>query len=621
MTRLGRLWDLMLVGREPQAALFCTYGFDARFFEAEVLPALFPVSLTLDRESGSPAAYLNAADSALPRTTVGVFYDHLLSGPELVYGSWRVDVAPRAFHPKLTLLDYGDVIRVAISSANLSRSGWSSQLELFVVEELRPGAAHPWSAGLARFCARLETHIPGSQRARFAELTANLRTVPPARGESPVRSSWDGPLIDAFLDGVHRARRMSAVTPFFEGSDGRGVFDELRDRLGLVGGALFTGTDDSHERPIINGPPEKLRALLADGRWTLHSVHKTWEGDEPDAPLRALHGKLLAVIHDDGMRLMVGSANLTRAALLREAPAGNVELVVIEDRTPGELREILPQATALDPNSVEIVDRGDPTDEDGEADVGPEARVVEATYRVAERRLELELNRELPALTFRYQRHELRGTWVGTRWSVPLELGLDRYITVSDRTGSGVVAFVIVDPEHLVPRGTAHMVGLEDFFDVLAGYRDLPLADDEQQRDGNGQGDAPGVEMIGARGAIPWRRYLAAVAGLGQEIERERHTARGMRYVIENPTRLAGMMSQLEDARATARFTRADLAYALYELDRELRRILPLETPDDARLLLNHAQEAIAERITVLIGEGGDRVGDQLTVLRSADRS
>jgi hypothetical protein len=85
VTAFARLRDVFLPGREPERAVFCTYGFDARFFEAEVLPAMLPESLALDREAGSSSAYVNAADVALQRREVGVFYDHLLGdGPELL---------------------------------------------------------------------------------------------------------------------------------------------------------------------------------------------------------------------------------------------------------------------------------------------------------------------------------------------------------------------------------------------------------------------------------------------------------------------------------------------------------------------------------------------------------
>ena len=52
MTRLARIRDVFLPNREPRSALFCTYGFDARFFEEEILPAMLPNSLSLDRAGG-----------------------------------------------------------------------------------------------------------------------------------------------------------------------------------------------------------------------------------------------------------------------------------------------------------------------------------------------------------------------------------------------------------------------------------------------------------------------------------------------------------------------------------------------------------------------------------------
>ena len=51
----------------------------------------------------------------------------------------------------------------------------------------------------------------------------------------------------------------------------------------------------------------------------MHGVRQTWEGDESGAPARTLHGKALALIHAGGARVMVGSANVTRAALMGTA--------------------------------------------------------------------------------------------------------------------------------------------------------------------------------------------------------------------------------------------------------------------------------------------------------------
>ncbi len=52
-TPFSRLREVFLDDREPEQALFCTYGLDAEFFEAEILPAVFPQRLALDRQAGS----------------------------------------------------------------------------------------------------------------------------------------------------------------------------------------------------------------------------------------------------------------------------------------------------------------------------------------------------------------------------------------------------------------------------------------------------------------------------------------------------------------------------------------------------------------------------------------
>ena len=619
MTRLARLKDIFLPEREPRRALFCTYGFDARFFESEVIPALFPTSLRLDREAGSQDAYLHAADVALARPAIGVFYDHLLGdGPELIYGAWRVDVAPRAFHPKLAVLDYGDVIRVGIGSANLTRAAWTGLLELFVVADLVPGVVHTWADGLNQFVSELIARIPPDHSKLGVEMTANLRAVPSAGGSSRVASTWSGPLLDAVLDGISGVQRVDAVTPFFEGSDGPGVFDELRERIGSPPGRLYTATDEVDGRTRVSGPPEKLRELTIDDGWELHGVNKVWDGDEEGAPLRGLHGKLLGITHAAGVRLMIGSANLTRAALLHRVPGANVELVVLQDVSASDLKRALPQATRLPPEGVDFEDRGDPSDEDNEAQAGAERYVLEATYRATAARLSLVFVPGAPQLEIRYGDALLDGVRADTTWSSPLELAAPRYVTVDDGQLAGMVPFVIVDQEALAPRGNAMVVGLETFFEILAGNREPPTPADGDPRTGASAaiGD---VEVVGARGAIPWRRYLAAVAGIGRELERERLNIRGLRFTIENPTRLRGLIDRLHQARDDRRFTGADLLYALYELEHELRRVLALESPDESRDLLAATATEIANDRTKLMALVAPDVREQLRILNAMD--
>jgi hypothetical protein len=479
VTRLARLRDVFVPNVDPVGAYFCTYGLDSRFFEAEVLPALFPNSMSLDRQAGTASGYLNAADAALQRVDVGVFYDHLTDGegPELIYASWPVDVRPRSFHAKLMLLDYGGFVRVVISSANLTPAAWTRSLELFVVEDLQRGTPHPWAGGLRSFVEELVTRIPAAHIDHRKSLGDLLTAIPSLTGADRVTSTWQEPLLAALFDGLEAPCHVDVVTPFFEGVDGEGVFDAIAAKAPQLSGRIFVSATTDHGRAQVTGPPDKLDALLASGRWAMHGVRQTWDGDEPGAPARSLHGKALVVAHADGARVMAGSANVTRAALLgtaRSAAAAgeaNVELVVLRDTTAAAARGALPQADALNAAAIDFVEPADTGDEP--AGAGPERYVLEATYFAREGELEVVFERDAPTLAVSYRNRPLFTSTTSTT-RISMSLGLARYIVVDDGDAAASVPFTIVDAHLLIPRGSRAAIGLEDFLDVLAGHRELP---------------------------------------------------------------------------------------------------------------------------------------------------
>jgi len=624
MTAFARLRDVFLPGLEPERAVFCTYGFDARFFETEVLPAMLSESLALDREAGSSDGYLNAADVALQRRDVSVFYDHLLGdGPELLYGCWPVDMLPRRFHAKLILLDYGDRLRVVVGSANLTRAAWTSLLELWIVEDLVPGVPHAWASGLRRFLSHLAMRVPTQQPERRAGISAMLKSVPEGGGHERIVSTWDEPLLDAFFASLSPVTTLNVVSPFFEGSDGPGVFDALKQRASTARGELYASVSLDDGKPRISGPPAKLAEIFSTNRWRLHGVRAVWDGDEDDAPLRALHGKLLTATHNGGSRVMIGSANFTRAALLgrastskRSGPA-NVELVLLRDGSRQASTALLPQADPLDFDEVDVVDRGDPTGEDDEQAAGPERHVVSATYRAESVLLEVLVSPDAPSLTMTYDGRAL-DKMTEQEFQVKVELGTPRYVVVDDGTDSGMAPFTVVDPERMLPRGTSRSVDLETFLGLLAGGRELPPRGDEDQPGATGPG-AVDDGIVGSTGAIPWRRYLAAVRGLGAELERERDGARGLRFVLENPIRMAGLLIHLNEAYDRRRFTAADLLYALYELEQELARVHDLTTADDCIPMLDNARQRIRTRRDELLALTGNAVAKQMALLTRAD--
>ena len=622
---LARLRDVFLPNRDPQRAYFCTYGLDPKFFEGELLPALFPNSLALDREAGTASAYVNAADTAMQRHDVGVFYDHLAGdGQELQYGAWPVNVRPMAFHAKLMLLDYGDVVRAVISSANLTAAAWTRNLELFLVEDLQRGSTHAWAAGLATFVERLVDQIPEEHVQHRLALGTILDGVTPAVGSDRVTSSWDEPLLDALFAGVSKPQALDVVTPFFEGVDGEGVFDSVERRAPGIGGRLFVATTTDHGRPQVTGPPEKLGALIANGRWTMHGVRQTWDGDETGAPARGLHGKLLTLEHADGARTMVGSANVTRAALLgrarRDGSGGgsNVETVVLRDASLAAVRRLLPQADLLAADEVDICEL--PEGEAEGAITGPEALIRSATYFGKTAELEIVLTDDAPHLTFAYAGTELFADSTGAVRRAPLVLGMDCFVTVALEGATAIVPFTVVDAMALMPRGARRSITLDDFLDVLAGGRELPTRPADGERTANGPAGNIGDDFVGRTGPIPWRRYLAAVHGLSAELARERQYDRGLQFVLESPVRLKGLRDQLEAAHTRGRLTESDLAYALYELGRELERVRDDVTVSEGTQHISDACADLDSRRAAVTAALPDVVQQQLAILEGAER-
>lgn len=206
-------------------------------------------------------------------------------------------------------------------------------------------------------------------------------------------------------------------------------------------------------------------------------------------------------------------------------------------------------------------------------------------------------------------------------WTVEMSIGVERYVTVDDGDTRAVVPFVVVDPERLEPRWTAREVSFEDFCDVLAGHRESATTDGEGvDRDAAGFGAAGGADDIAVRGPIPWRRYLSGLRGLGHELARQVVSPRGMAFVLENPARLRGLLDRLDRAREVGRFTVADHAYALYELERVLRRVAALPELDPAcAASLNRAIEDLARRSAAAADGTSNRLREQLDLLRRSD--
>lgn len=278
-----RALDDLLVVEEPcLGAAFCTYAFDPRFFEEQMLRALLRLRSDPDEQAGM---YHEEARRALQEAPVAVLLDASVRQPGRRLPYDQLIVRSRIFHPKLVLALYESHARILIGSANLTRGGYDENVELVFARSL--AYAEPSDALMLREidrflgrCAELAS-ARGTQLALVRETLAR-RLGPSADASSPrahaIVHSFDRPILDQLIEQVPEdafVTRIGVLAPFFERDDAQAVkkdgldtfLGELtrRRRTRELVVDLATGWDDAPVAP----PAGEILALE-------HGLERVW---------------------------------------------------------------------------------------------------------------------------------------------------------------------------------------------------------------------------------------------------------------------------------------------------------------------------------------------------------
>lgn len=295
-----------------------TFGLDLGFFERAILPQLAQVRARLilaDRDQ-----YLvHQAAAARGRFVRQLNRSYVVGG---------VGVSGAA-HAKLIMLLSESQGRLLVGSGNLRLTGWGAVGELFTRYELDD---HDEATLLPFLGAKqlLDGLISHGLVDDFAsEFLAQLWSRTPwldggsmDSSSSPVRHSLTMPLLDQFVE---------AVRPHGEPEE-------------LVAFAPFHDPDCAALAKLLEGTSPRSATLLVQpaltsidpkalGRVMVEYPNLQVRPFGPRAErARYVHAKLILAKFHDGALCLQGSANLSRAALLKTVPAGNVEIAnLLED--------------------------------------------------------------------------------------------------------------------------------------------------------------------------------------------------------------------------------------------------------------------------------------------------
>ena len=325
--------------RELDGVVLTTFNLSSSFVEDHALPAVLGV------EAKSDAARRAELHYRLGTTPCTVFYDPV-SPPE-VSGRYRYIARPvpmpgRFFHPKLVVLagrsENGTTwVYLAVSSANLTLSGWGRNAESFGETWIHTRRQQSWKA-LDDLLSWLSSHSQlGEEKANtdaVIRIRSALERMPERRRfNDPGTEPWSGTLYaDLYVSIVHS----EGLPAFLQGGRSRRP-TELRAYSPYWSDvAKQVAAFNARKTVLVSAlrPDGRTLGLAQEQAAKLDNQTEIQRNDE-DVGSRFWHMKTYRIRHGKTIRTAVGSCNFTHAGL--SGRDGNEEAMLVFDTNPGWL--------------------------------------------------------------------------------------------------------------------------------------------------------------------------------------------------------------------------------------------------------------------------------------------
>ncbi|MCX4239402.1 phospholipase D-like domain-containing protein [Paraliomyxa miuraensis] len=346
-----------------RVAVFVSFQLDPAFFEHSILPILFRRGF-----SDNEAVRRAQLDEALRELEhVAVYYDR--SGLITQHGPARLDyrriglsVPGGVLHAKhvfLLLEDPGEPpqprLVMLTTSANLTRSGWWSNVEVGHVYEIRPDTKDLLRedllgpGGLFAYLLRLDRtggsatdrHGKDANHGGIDRLRAFLKQHTTARThrshEGRLHSRlWHGevPLPEFLAEHVPEGCRLEVISPFVDDVEETPTLCALIEAVRPTATRVLLPRDENQRATCRKEYVEAVRMLPKVTWGTLPTRLTSFGKGETQSRHRYVHAKIYRLFSPSTKTelLLVGSPNLTGAAH-RGAKSGNLETAILLDRS------------------------------------------------------------------------------------------------------------------------------------------------------------------------------------------------------------------------------------------------------------------------------------------------
>lgn len=349
-----------------RVAVFVAFQFDPAFFEHSILPLLFRRAFS--ENEGVRRAQLDEELHGIDH--VAVYYDRsglqgAGGGARLEYERIGVSLPGRVLHAKhvFLLLDepgepgapVSSRLAMITTSANLTRSGWWTNVEVGHVHEIVAGQKDSvrqdlvGNGGLLAVLRRLD-RTAGPEPAPRHDPHAGLQEVrrfleehTSARGWSQQDGRWfprlwygKGPLPEFLLEYAGTGARLEIIAPFFDGDADAPTLRTLLETLRPTATRVLLPRDEPGRIRCAEAFFETVRALPNVSWGQLPRSYTAYGKASKEIRDRYVHAKVYRIFAPDRKLevLCIGSPNLTPAGH-RGASAGNLESAMLLDLSGG----------------------------------------------------------------------------------------------------------------------------------------------------------------------------------------------------------------------------------------------------------------------------------------------
>lgn len=367
---LSEHFEERMQGRRLHTAVFTTYKFDPGFFEREILPVFLDIQL-----SHVPSLRLVQLERVLPELPGGiaVYYDSdgLISKESARLDYRRIPIRQLqwrrrqgVFHAKCLFLLLEDreadetgrrrrSLVIATSSANLTESGWWSNVEACHVEEIGENDATRMKDDLTWFLRWLRDHTFAESGGKPEESARKpVQNILDFLGKTEQRSFRSGGAslhthfyagrqsMPDFLNEIAKdrivERYLEVISPYFDKAESCQPLLELIERFGPKEVRVFLPRSRSGDGLLNQEIYDSVRQLPI-ASWARLPSDILSSGKSEDAGDRFVHAKIYRFFTQNPKSeiIFVGSPNLTRPA---HQLGGNIEtgflVEVVPERRP-----------------------------------------------------------------------------------------------------------------------------------------------------------------------------------------------------------------------------------------------------------------------------------------------